>query len=293
MAKHRCKGVLLAGGTGSRLYPVTLTVNKQLLPVYDKPMIYYPLTTLMFAGITDIVVVSSPSALRQIEAGLGDGSQWGIALSYVPQPEPLGIADGLLRAAGQVEGYSVALILGDNIFYRSGLPSQLQRVAARQSGATIFAVPVSAPEQFGIVILNDDHKPVSIEEKPKVPRSNLAVPGLYFYDFKAFDFARMLKPSARGELEITDLNKIYLDRGELFVELLGRGSAWLDGGNPQDLYDASQFVRVMEQRTGLKIACPEEVAYRMNFITRVDLERLVASMKRCSYREYLATIVET
>jgi len=291
-AQKACKGVILAGGTGTRLYPVTLAVNKQLLPVYDKPMIYYPLTTLMFAGIREIVVVSNPGNIEQVERCLGDGAQWGLQLSYAEQPSPDGIAHGLLMAADRIEGSRVALILGDNIFYRSGLPAQLQRAAAREKGATIFAFPVSAPQQFGIVVLDRNRRPIALEEKPKVPRSNLAIPGLYFYDDRAFEFARSLKPSARGEIEITDLNRLYLDRGGLVVEQLGRGSAWLDGGTPEDLYNATQFVQVMEERTGLKLGCPEEVAYRMGFVSMAHLEGLIGRMKSCRYREYLASILE-
>lgn len=286
------KGVILAGGTGTRLHPITLAINKQLLPVYDKPMIYYPLTTLMLAGIRDIVVVSSPQVLPQLRVCLGDGAQWGISLAYAEQASPNGIAHGLLAAAGEIEGHPATLILGDNIFYRSGLPAQLHRAGERQRGATIFAVPVSQPQHFGIVVLGQDGNPVALEEKPAVPRSNLAVPGLYFYDDSALDLARTLKPSARGELEITDLNRLYLDIGALHVEPLGRGAAWLDGGTPGDLYEAGQFVRVLEERTGLKIACPEEVAFRMGFISRRDLERHVATLGACSYRDYLARIVE-
>jgi glucose-1-phosphate thymidylyltransferase len=290
-AKPR-KGVILAGGTGSRLHPVTLSVNKHLLPVYDKPMIYYPLTTLMLAGIRDITIVSSPDALPQIRDCLGDGGQWGLSLGYKEQQSPDGIAHGLLMAADRIEGHPVTLILGDNIFYRSGLHNPLRQADERTRGATVFAVPVSQPERFGVVVLDKDSRPAELEEKPKAPRSNLAVPGLYFYDDRAFDFARKLKPSARGELEITDLNRVYLAAGELYVEQLGRGIAWLDGGTPEDLFEAGQFVRVLEQRTGLKIACPEEVAYRMDFISRGELERQVSALKPSSYRDYLADIVK-
>jgi glucose-1-phosphate thymidylyltransferase len=281
----------MAGGTGSRLYPLTAGTNKQLLPVYDKPLIYYPLTTLMLAGIRDIVVVSDSRAGEQIRQCLGDGSQWGLTLSYAVQHSPDGIAHGLLAAAEMIGGHPVALILGDNIFYRSGLPDQLRRAVARERGATIFAFPVSEPERFGVVLIGGDNRPVHIEEKPEHPRSNLAIPGLYFYDERAVEYARGLKPSGRGELEITDLNRIYLDAAELFVEPLGRGSAWLDGGSPEDLYKAGQFVRVIEERTGLKIACPEEVAYRMGFISRVDLDEVVERLRPCSYRQYLVALL--
>jgi glucose-1-phosphate thymidylyltransferase len=287
------KGVILAGGTGSRLYPITAGVNKQLLPVYDKPLIYYPLTTLMLADVSDIIIVSDPHAIGQIRRVLGDGAQWGLRLSYAVQDSPDGIAHGLLAAADAIAGHRVALILGDNIFYRSGLPDQLRRATARERGATVFAFPVSEPERFGIVALDDQGRPASIEEKPKAPRSRLAVPGFYFYDERALDLVRTLKPSARGELEITDLNRLYLEAGELHVELLGRGSAWLDGGTPDDLYKASQFVRVIEERTGLKIACPEEVAYRRGFISLADLERLAGGLKPCSYRDYLVDLARS
>lgn len=286
------KGVILAGGTGTRLHPITLGTNKQLVPVYDKPMIYYPLTTLMLAGISDIVVVSSPDVLPQIRNCLGDGAQWGITLAYAAQEKPEGIAHGLLMAAGAIEGSPITLILGDNIFYRSGLPQQLMRAAGRAHGATIFSVPVSQPERFGVLVLDGNGNPLAIDEKPAEPRSNLAIPGLYFYDDRVFDLARTLRPSKRGELEITDLNRLYLSAGDLFVEPLGRGAAWLDGGTPDDLFEASQFVRVLEQRTGLKISCPEEVAYRMGYIDRNDLHRLVSELKACSYRDYLQSIVE-
>lgn len=285
------KGVILAGGSGTRLYPLTIAVNKQLLPVYDKPMIYYPLTTLMLAGIRDIIIVSSPGALPQFERVLGGGEQWGVHFTYVEQPAPLGIAHGLLVAEKHIAGLPIGFILGDNIFYRSGLPQQLARAANRAYGATVFAYPVSNPQAFGVVTLDDAGRAISIEEKPGAPRSNLAVTGLYFYDDRALDYARLLRPSARGELEITDLNNIYLDRGELFVEPLGRGSAWLDGGTPEQLYSASQFVRVLEERTGLKIASPEEVAYRMGFITIGELEALASRLQPCAHRDYLFSVL--
>jgi glucose-1-phosphate thymidylyltransferase len=292
-AARKRKGIILAGGTGSRLYPITAVLNKHLLPVYDKPMVYYPLTTLMLAGIRDIVVVSSPEVLPQLRGCLGTGTQWGVQLSYVAQPQPRGIVDGLLAAAGELGNERFALVLGDNIFYRTGLPVQLQRAAGRASGATIFAYPVSDPRRFGVVVLGSDARPVSIEEKPAHPASNLAVPGLYFYDERALEFARGLQPSDRGEIEITDLNRVYLGRGELHVEQLGRGSAWLDGGTPDQLHEASHFVRVIEERTGLKIACPEEVAYRMGFITRDELAATVAAMRKCSYGSYLASLLRS
>ncbi len=286
---HRL-GVIVAGGTGSRLVPLTLALNKHLLPIYDKPMIFYPLTTLMLAGLREIVVVSNPEALPQLTALLRDGSQWGVAIDYVSQPSPRGAADALLRTAERTEGRPVAVILGDNIFYRSGLPKLLKCASKRERGATIFAYPVLEPRRFGVVELGEDRRALSLEEKPHSPRSNLAVPGLYFYDEQAIGLARQLKPSARGELEITDLNRMYLDREELSVEPLGRGSAWLDGGTPDGLFEASQFVRVLEQRTGLKVACPEEVAYRMGFVSRVEFETTIRAMPDCAYREYLDSI---
>ncbi len=292
-AKATRKGVILAGGSGSRLYPITVAVNKQLLPVYDKPMIYYPLTTLMLAGIREIVIVSSPAALPQFEAVLGDGARWGLTFYYATQPSPDGIAHALLMAEDYIAGAPVTLILGDNIFYRSGLPTQLLRSAERTVGATIFTYPVQRPQQFGVVVLDGEGRPISLEEKPAQPRSNLAATGLYFFDERALDFARALKPSARGELEITDLNRIYLERGELYVEQLGRGSAWLDGGTPDQLYGATQFVRVLEERTGLKIGCPEEVAFRMGFIDAEGMAALVSQCRPCDYRNYLESVLAT
>jgi len=286
------KGVILAGGSGTRLYPLTMAVNKQLLPVYDKPMIYYPLTTLMLAGIRDFVLVSSPQALPQFQTCLGDGSQWGIHIDYAAQPSPDGIAQALLVAEEYIVGHPTALILGDNLFYGTGLPTQLRRAINREDGATIFAYPVSDPEAFGIITLTADGRVLSLEEKPKNPKGNLAVPGLYFYDEDVLEIARSLKPSSRGEMEITDVNRVYLERGKLRAEMLGRGSAWLDGGTPQTLFDASQFVMIMEQRTGLKIACPEEVAYRMKFVTREQLMHLVGRLRECPYVDYLKSLAD-
>ena len=283
------KGVIVAGGSGTRLYPMTIAVNKQLLPVYDKPMIYYPLTTLMLAGIREIVIVSSPAALPQFEAVLGDGTQWGLQFHYAAQPAPDGIAHALLMAERFISGAPVTLILGDNIFYRSGLPTQLARAAKLRHGASIFAYPVSNPEQFGVVLLDEALRPVDLQEKPAEPPSNLAVTGLYFYDARAVDYARTLRPSARGELEITDLNRIYLERGELYVEQLGRGSAWLDGGTPDQLFAAAQFVQVLEARTGSKIGCPEEVAYRMGFVSVAELANLAAGLRPSGYRNLCGT----
>jgi glucose-1-phosphate thymidylyltransferase len=286
------KGIILAGGSGSRLFPATRTVNKQLLPVYDKPMIYYPLSTLMLIGIREIVIVSQPEVLPQLQELLGDGAQLGMQIEYVPQPKADGIAQALLLAEGHINGRSTCLMLGDNFLYGTGLPAQLRRAAAQETGATILAYPVAHPEAFGVVTLDSDGRIVSLEEKPKVPRSNLAVLGLYFYDSRAPGFAKSLKPSARGELEITDLNRVYLDRGELSVSIIGRGTAWLDGGTPESIFEASQFVQVMEQRTSLKIACIEEVAYRSGFISLSQLSILAHAIRPCHYRDYLFQIVE-
>jgi glucose-1-phosphate thymidylyltransferase len=286
------KGIILAGGSGSRLFPATRTVNKQLLPVYDKPMIYYPLSTLMLIGIREIVIVSQPAVLPQLEELLGDGAQLGMRLEYVPQPKPDGIAHALLVTEKQIAGRSTCLMLGDNLLYGTGLPAQLRKVAAQDVGATILGYPVAHPEAFGVVSIDRNGRPLSIEEKPQIPKSNLAVPGLYFYDDKATALAKTLRPSARDELEITDLNRLYLDRGELDVSIIGRGTAWLDGGTPEGLFEASQFVRVIEQRASLKIACIEEVAYRVGFITLDELASLADRIKPCSYRDYLFQIVE-
>lgn len=292
MSNSARKGILLAGGSGSRLFPATRTVNKQLLPVYDKPMIYYPLSTLMLIGIREVVIVSQPEVLPQLAELLGDGDQIGMRLEYVPQPTPDGIAQALLVAEEEIAGRSSCLILGDNFLYGTGLPAQLRKASARETGATILAYPVAHPEAFGVVTLDRDDRPISLEEKPNSPASNLAVLGLYFYDSNAPEYAKSLRPSARGELEITDLNRIYLLRGELNVSIIGRGTAWLDGGTPETLYEASQFVRVMEQRTSLKIACLEEVAYRAGFIELAKLDKLADRMKPCTYREYLLQIIE-
>lgn len=290
--KKSWKGIILAGGSGTRLYPLTTAVNKQLLPVYDKPMIYYPLTTLMLAGIREFVLISSPQALPQFQACLGDGNQWGIKIAYAAQPSPDGIAQAFLIAEDYIAGHPTALILGDNLFYGTGLSAQFQRAIGRQDGATIFAYPVSQPEAFGIVTLDESGRVLSLEEKPKHPESNLAVPGLYFYDDDVLEIARALKPSPRGELEITDVNRVYMAQGKLRAEMLGRGSAWLDGGTPQTLFEASQFVMVMEQRTGLKIACPEEAAFRMGYITRDDIQSIIGRLKMSEYRGYLVQLVD-
>jgi glucose-1-phosphate thymidylyltransferase len=286
------KGIILAGGSGSRLFPASRTVNKQLLPVYDKPMIYYPLSTLMLIGIREIVIVSQPEVLPQLEELLGDGAQLGMRLEYAAQPKPDGIAHALLVTENLIEGRSSCLMLGDNLLYGTGLPAQLRKVASQEIGASILGYPVAHPEGFGVLTVDRDGRVVSVEEKPKVPKSNLAILGLYFYDGNAARLAKTLKPSGRGELEITDLNRLYLERGELECSIIGRGTAWLDGGTPEGLYEASQFVRVIEQRTSFKIACIEEVAYRSGFITLAELARLADRIKPCGYRDYLFQIVE-
>ena len=286
------RGIILAGGSGTRLYPVTQAVSKQLLPIYDKPMIYYPLSTLMLAGIRDILIISTPSDTPRFEQLLGDGAKWGLNLQYAVQPSPGGLAQAYVIGRAFVAGGPSVLILGDNVFYGENLPQQLETTSARPAGATIFAYHVRDPERYGVVTFDADGRVGSIEEKPSKPRSNFAVTGLYFYDKHAVEFAAGLKPSARGELEITDLNRCYLDRGALTVEVMGRGYAWLDTGTHTSLLEASQFIETIERRQGLKIACPEEIALRKGWIDLAAFERLARELSRSDYGEYLVRLLE-
>ncbi len=286
------KGIILAGGSGTRLYPMTWATSKQLLPVYDKPMIYYPLTTLMLAGIRDILVISTPQDLPLFQALLGDGYRWGISLSYAVQPRPEGLAQAFVIGAPFVQGGPSALILGDNIFYGHGLPVLLNKAVRRTEGATIFAYRVADPERYGVVGFDNNGNATSIEEKPLRPKSNFVVTGLYFYDRHVVDIASDIRPSARGELEITDLNRVYLERGRMTVELMGRGFAWLDTGTPDSLLEAADFVGTLQRRQGFRISCPEEVAFNQGFIDRDQLERLGVALGKSDYARYLLDLAE-
>ena len=285
------KGIVLAGGSGTRLYPVTQSICKQLLPVYDKPMIYYPLATMMLAGMRDICIISTPQDTPRLEQLLGDGSKWGLNLQYIVQDKPEGIAQAFTLGADFIGDDDCALVLGDNVYYGHDLADMMQEADNNKEGATVFAYPVSDPERYGVVDFDKDGKALSIEEKPSKPKSRYAITGLYFYDNQVVEIARNLKPSARGELEITDVNQAYLDNGKLNVQVMGRGMAWLDTGTHDSLLDASMFIQTLEQRQGLKVMCPEEIAYRMGYINAEQLEKLAQPLLKSGYGKYLLNII--
>jgi glucose-1-phosphate thymidylyltransferase len=292
-ASPQRKGIILAGGSGSRLAPLTTAVSKQLMPVYDKPMIYYPLSTLMLAGIREILIISTPTDQAAFQRLLGDGSAWGISLTYAIQPSPDGLAQAFLIGEEFLAGHPAALVLGDNLFHGHDLVPQLQASYGLTSGATVFAYPVRDPERYGVVEFAPDGQVLSIEEKPTTPRSRYAVTGLYFYDSTVVERAHQVRPSPRGELEITDLNRLYLDDGQLRVELMGRGMAWLDTGTPDSLHEAASYIRTLEHRQGLKVGCPEEVAWRMGWIDATAMERLAAPLRKSGYGNYLLQLLES